>query len=210
MAKVLIDDFDKNRVIKNFESFLLVENDQYVDIYKTFIDFFDAKETLTVDDVLIGASFTYSWMPTILNFKVDDFFASAIKNTEILNELKKVDSISDLSIRHFEMIEEIMPFINNSLVGTSKLLHFINPEVFPIWDSRVYLFLRDGQGKANQQHLKSIKYYQSYINLCTKILSDEKFEGFYKRYEQKIGYKVSAVRALEHLMFTMSKNKKED
>src|SRR5258708_7520084 len=26
---------------------------------------------------------------------------------------------------------------NNSVVGTSKFLHFVAPEVFPIWDSRI-------------------------------------------------------------------------
>ena len=73
----------------------------------------------------------------------------------------------------------------------------------------MYSFLRGGQGNVSHMHIKSIKYYQSYISLCTKILNDEKFEGFYKRYQQKVGHKVSAIRAVENLMFTMSKNKKK-
>jgi hypothetical protein len=27
--------------------------------------------------------------------------------------------------------------LNNSVVGTSKLLHFVRPDLFPIWDSRI-------------------------------------------------------------------------
>ena len=185
MVRTFIDSFDKDQILMEFDSFLLIQNDQYVAVYKYFVNFFDSKDILNIDDVIVGASFTYSWMPTILNFKVADFDAGAFEATKLLNKLKKVKSTLELSDQEYKMIEEIKPFINNSLVGTSKLLHFVNPEVFPIWDSRVYSFLRGKEGKKNATHLSSIEYYKSYINLCSRVVREKPFENFHRQYEQK-------------------------
>jgi len=70
-------------------------------------------------------------MPTSFDFRSDKFDEAL----EIINNAKKgiVPSIDQLEI--------LKGLLNNSLVGTSKHLHFINPEIFAIWDSRVYRYL---------------------------------------------------------------------
>lgn len=71
--------------------------------------------------MIIGISFTYSWMPTILK-------SMKLENTEkaiiLLNKVKrgKILSVDELLI--------LKETFNNSLVGSSKLLHFINPEKY--------------------------------------------------------------------------------
>lgn len=74
---------------------------------------------------------TYGWMPTILGpFEPENFRRDT-----------PVAAIRDLggteAAREFiEAMDERAP-INGSWVGTSKLLHFLRPDLFPIWDSRV-------------------------------------------------------------------------
>jgi hypothetical protein len=41
----------------------------YFFTYIEFISFFKNKETLDIHDIIIGMYFTYSWMPTGLDFK---------------------------------------------------------------------------------------------------------------------------------------------
>lgn len=39
--------------------------------YREFVDFFAFKKELTEHDVVIGAYFTYGWMPTMLDLRGD-------------------------------------------------------------------------------------------------------------------------------------------
>lgn len=49
--------------------------------------------------------------------------------------------------------------VNNSIVGVSKLLHFISPEVYTIWDSRVasYLEVKD---------INNVQNFCNYLEYC--------------------------------------------
>lgn len=84
----------------------------------------------SVEEFYEVIAFAYSWMPTIPNVKT----ISRHEWTEIHNLLtqlnKKPDALEELLIT-------LIPIINNSIVGTSKVLHFISPEHVPIIDSRV-------------------------------------------------------------------------
>jgi hypothetical protein len=53
------------------------------------------------------------------------------KLVQILNEAKNgtLPSIEDLEL--------VFAFCNRSIIGSSKLLHFLNPSAFAIWDKRV-------------------------------------------------------------------------
>jgi len=82
-----------------------------------------------------AAAQVYGWMPTILK---SAGIADAIDREDgrlvrFLNAARLAKK-PGLSV---EDIELISVFTNNSTVGASKLLHFLNPRVFPIWDSRV-------------------------------------------------------------------------
>jgi hypothetical protein len=101
------------------------------------------------DDFIKLVAFAYSWMPTIpqwhceLNWPV---CKTALGELEKGKEgaLKKV-------------MELIVPSINNSIVGASKVLHFAYPDKIPIIDSNVVngwrvLFFPSGiRGKAKGQ-----------------------------------------------------------
>jgi hypothetical protein len=77
----------------------------------------------------------YGWMPTILDplgvsKAVDE---NANRLLEVLNAARsaKEPRLTD------DDLGLLRGFANNSTVGASKLLHFLNPCVYPIWDSRV-------------------------------------------------------------------------
>ncbi|WP_228289053.1 hypothetical protein [Acinetobacter indicus] len=42
------------------------EQENYLIAYSHFLNYFKKTDVLTLDDIVIGISFTYSWMPTIL------------------------------------------------------------------------------------------------------------------------------------------------
>ena len=75
------------------------------------------------------AHIVYGWMPTILkNLTFDDHINDHLIAARQINDFQSAFNLVDGL--------ETSP-INNSWVGLSKVLHFINPEFFPIWDSVV-------------------------------------------------------------------------
>jgi hypothetical protein len=89
--------------------------------------------------------------------------------------------------------------INHSMVGASKLLHFVNPQAFAIWDSKIYRFVHS---KAPHQYrVNSPKAYSDYLCLLAKLQCDKRFPAFHVSINQKMGYPVSALRAIEIVMF---------
>jgi hypothetical protein len=60
---------------------------------------------------------------------------------------------------------------NNSLVGTSKLLHFIHPKQYAIWDSWVFRFLNN-----EEPHKYKLEKPKTYLEYLRKL---EKWKGFW-------------------------------
>ena len=159
--------------------------------YFHFINYFAGRNEITEQDLIIGSNFTYGWMPTILNFKSDDFDLAVIA----LNRAKAATRISnaDLTI--------LKGLINNSLVGVSKLLHFINPQVYAIWDSRVCNFLT---GKSHKQKVEKIELFWGYLDLCERVVQDPEFEQIHTSFANRLGYAISPMRIPEQIMFLSS------
>lgn len=95
--------------------------------YKALSNWFSHRQNWSVDDVFLGCLAVYGWMPTILEGRTPvKGLLSANKAKEIADLLTKSD---------WEKIP--VDFVNRSVVGTSKFLHFWRPQYFSIWDSRV-------------------------------------------------------------------------
>jgi len=156
--------------------------------YIHFVNYFSVRNELSEADLIIGSNFTYGWMPTILNYKSNQF----LKAVEILNNAKKTERISNNELVILKKL------INNSLVGASKLLHFINPKVYAIWDSRVCNFLT---GKSYPQKVENIDRYWSYLDLCKRTTLHPRFQEIHKSFIDRIGYEVSPNRTVEQIMF---------
>ncbi len=95
-------------------------------------DSFLYQNLVTEKDLFKAIAFAYSWMPTIPKLNV----SNDINWNEILAMVQRFQARHDLEGRE-ELLEVLVPIINQSVVGTSKVLHFIAPDKAPIIDSRV-------------------------------------------------------------------------
>ena len=173
-------------IANNFKS----TEENYLLSYPYFLNYFQNLESINLENLVIGISFTYSWMPTILK-------ALNLKNTEevlfILNEVKKGKLIDE------QQLTTLKTTFNNSLVGTSKLLHFINPKQYAIWDSRVFRFLNNVE--PHKYRLEKPRAYIEYLNVIEELKNEKAFTAFFELMKQKVGYDITEYRALELAFF---------
>lgn len=172
----------------------LVPEDKFNLSYRHFLSYFASLENITEHELIIGANFTYGWMPTILNFKSDKLAHAA----HILNKAKS----TNIRIDDNELLD-LKALINNSLVGTSKLLHFVNPDIYAIWDSRVYSFL---SGRSNYQDLHRPQLFWSYLDICNAVIGHDAFDAIHNRYVARLGFNISRIRTVEQILFIGSKH----
>ena len=99
--------------------------------YELTYEIFKDAPLISINDFYKLIAYAYSWMPTIPDVK-----AHLIKNPEDLLLNLRTLKKGDLSILP-SLLKELIPVINNSLTGTSKVLHFILPDRIPIIDSNV-------------------------------------------------------------------------
>jgi len=165
--------------------------------YRHFVTYFQDRETITEHDVVIATSFVYSWMPRCLDFKVLTEFDN------LAAYLNAVRRCYDLDTRALALFKRV---INNSLIGTSKLLHFAAPEKYPIIDSRVAAFLEKHEQAVDTDDPEC---YVAYTCACRRAVEHPHFENIRGLVCHAVGYQVSAIRALELIMFLAGKKKKE-
>jgi len=170
----------------------LNRDDTYLRSYPEIVLFFKEISKLDEGKLIVGALLTYGWMPTIptLNFDQLESIVPLFDRVRKNNELDQDDLL------------KIKAFINNSLVGVSKLLHFNNPRQYPIWDSRI---CKHVYGKAHQYIVNNVANYFEYRQLCYDLTSEPQFHWVHSSIEDKLGYSVSPYRAVELVIFEMSK-----
>lgn len=152
-------DIRKEKIIEDSKQLKLDDRFESDSIsYHHFIKFFADKKQLTENDLIVSAYFSYGWMPTILNLNFQD-----VKDLEIpLQLLNKVKSGTFLKSTDLEILKKLF---NNSIVGTSKLLHFICPSNYLIWDSRVANYF----GIKVYKKVNSVEFYLRYLDFCHKL-----------------------------------------
>ena len=133
------------------------------------------------------AHMAYGWMPTILKKFSDSKHDIVCTATEC---------------RSFEEASELIKSldgspINNSWVGMSKVLHFINPEFFSIWDSRV---AKHFDLKITQVNKKN--HFLEYLTFVAKHRNNDAVKKVQEAFVKEAGYSVSDVRACEFILFS--------
>ena len=116
-----------------------------------------------------------------------------IQYFEGLDELKMHDLIIESELI---LLKECL---NNSLVGTSKLLHFINPQSFSIWDSRIYRYLRNET--PHKYRLEKPKLYIEFLSFCDFIIEQPEYDKIHSSLLQKVGHNMSKYRTIDLLMY---------
>jgi hypothetical protein len=202
--------------------------------YKYLLEIF--KDLTTKGDLkqwlIGGSSIIYSWMPTILNFskgsdddeKANTHLKECIKALKFIKKEIAGDFVKLLNNPAFYTkdkechINTLTSFINNSIVGTSKFLHFSFPEHFPIWDSRVERATRfikkDGKPelikdvKKNDYQTNKVDNYIAYCKAVNELIS--KYPAFLKDIDGKLdgGKKeTTPIRKIENALFIIGGKK---
>lgn len=181
------------------------ETISYIKTYPYFTNYFTniQADRIGLDNLVIGIHFVYGWMPTIFEFKK----TTEKDLVEVIPILNKAKSQELLIPDEYQKLKELL---NGSIVGTSKLLHFINPEVYAIWDSRVHKYVKKNFKSMNFGYdVGSIQNYEKYLRLLYLITEDNDFDEFYNIVNNKIynvfKYEISKLRAIELIMFQNGK-----
>jgi hypothetical protein len=129
-------------------------------------------------------------MPTIFEFTSNELE----KCLPLLNKAKGSEMLIE------DELNLLKSTFNNSLVGTSKLLHFINPEIYPIWDSRVYRYLTNSEPYHNR--IGDTSSFLQYVEWVRIITQHPNFNNAIRTVENRVGYKMTRVRVAELIMYS--------
>jgi hypothetical protein len=171
----------------------ICRSNSYILSYPHILSYFAERRTLNESDLVRGAHMVYGWMPTILDLYLQPPNPDLRRGAEFLNKAKTEGDLSN------DDISELVRLVNNSLVGISKLLHFINPNQFAIWDSKIYSFVFEET--PYNHRVNNIANYREYIDRLHDIEYKPGFGEFHRSVNGKVGYPVSPLRAIELIMF---------
>jgi len=184
-------DFRQFKAIANTVTF--ETNSSYINSYPEFIHYFHSLNEIDTNNLIISSHFVYGWMPTILRLDTRLVLACL----PIINKTKK-----GVSLKSNE-IEVLKSTLNNSLVGVSKLLHFVAPKNYAIWDSRIYRFLFNKE--PYDYRIGNIESYLEYLRMLAELSKNVNYPKIHNQIEERLGYSVTAMRAIEVVIFQFSK-----
>ena len=158
--------------------------------YPEFLEYFKNTTEIKKHNLIIGINFVYGWMPRVLKFHSENFD----EVLEFLNRAKKGELPTKKELeKDLELLSEIL---DHSLIGTSKLLHFINPEKFAIWDSKVYKYLMGLPEQEKVPHYKTEKAesYLAYLDFCKELTQRKEYEEIHNHICEEVKYPMSKFR----------------
>lgn len=186
------------RIIHDCSEMKLDYNQSYLIAYPEFIKFFSNKKSLTRHDLIISSHFVYGWMPKILTLNIRYIDESL----RLLIEAKNYKSLDEKELKI------LCKCFNGSLVGTSKLLHFINPNLYAIWDSWVFRYLTKDKLKPHHYRMSDCTLYLKYLDLCRNLIKIPEFQEFKKNsIFNTYGSDITDLRVIEIIMFETQKHK---
>lgn len=145
----------------------------------------------------------YGWMPRIA--RIDG--AHENMSIDVLEQARHATRASSAKINLDSLTKCV-----RSIVGASKILHFVNPDVFPIWDSKVERFRLRAEPPFN--HMSEAKHYLHYVREVHIICKDRRFKEFHRSFNAAFAkrlqrlqikpYKLARVRAIEAAAFELA------
>jgi len=181
------EDLTINRLLKDEEQFS-VSNRSYILSYPEFLKYFESIELIEKHHLIVSAHFVYGWMPTIINIDFTDI-------ETVLSLLNRVRSGYELGIDDFLPLKTC---VNNSMVGLSKLLHFINPSDYAIWDSNIYRYIT---GTYSLYKISQEKNYLKYLLRLKEISQHADYWSLHQLIQSHFEYAITPMRAIEVLMY---------
>lgn len=145
----------------------------YLRTYSRLLSLAKFDHTISSSEFCQVAALSYTWMPRVVRLFSDHLYEAA----SLLEEARTAmpADIVDVDLR---------PIVCclHSVVGTSKVLHFVNPSVFPIWDSRVE---RTRLGyEPPYRHMREVRNYRGYVAAVYEAIQSGWFTGFRDEFQQ--------------------------
>jgi hypothetical protein len=176
-----------NLLIKKLSTMNKINDDPYINVYPSLVEYV-SRQKKDIHSLISISHMVYGWMPTIIKFRLNNNDFDPWKNIKA-GSLKK------------EFIIQMKDCINNSIVGTSKFLHFTNPDKYAIWDSRVYRSIT--KKRVNYNQINNVEIFIAYTKKLRELAAFAEIEKLKKDLIKK-GYcnsKVSNLRVIELIFF---------
>lgn len=151
------------------------------------------------------AAMTYGWMPRVV--RIDPQHVQ-----DALESIATASAVTPEGVRTTP-VRAIANCVT-SVVGASKMLHFVNDAVFPIWDSNTETFRLRLRRKPSHNHMTQVSNFFSYVDEVHAIRREPGFPEFYSRYLEAFNarlaemhiapYNISEVRAIEAAAFELA------
>lgn len=135
----------------------------------------------------------YGWMPTTPRHTLPDAIkTNSIPSISAVRDAKTQKDALAILLDHPKHAP-----INNSWIGTSKRLHFVNPAVFPIWDSKI----AGHYGMSAHSTYNSKRHYITYLQNVHELTTLPALAAFQSTLALTHKYKVTKIRAVELALF---------
>ncbi|WP_182872317.1 hypothetical protein [Bradyrhizobium diazoefficiens] len=160
--------------------------------YSALIRLFSQLDHRRDDDLLAGALAVYGWMPTMM-----DELSSRDELKALIAEL--IGTKPDLVVGVLDRYQGTgaLRSVNNSIVGTSKLLHFFLPEKVAIWDS----VLGRSFGLINRDQFHREDRFITYVRAVHEVLRSADYP--WERLDIATGLPADDVSRIRRVEFTL-------
>lgn len=188
-------------ILKDAKKFKPSTDNSYAQTYRHFINYFDTIKQGDDNDInehhlVIASHFVYGWMPTIIKLNLQD-------KDQVLRLLNDAKGGRILTVNELETLKSA---INNSMVGVSKLLHFIRPQDYAIWDSRIYRYVTE---KKSTYEIAKPQLYLEYLQGIRDIAQHQNYQELHKLIAKHFDYQIFPTRAIEVTMFEADRNRQK-
>jgi hypothetical protein len=121
----------------------------------------------SINNLILAISVAYSWMPTMVDVYVNDKkeLHTALRIIKDLGNIKSLSDFENNQLKIEKGLIKLSCIINNSIVGTSKVLHIFYPNSIPIFDSKVLL----GWDKSLKKQFKEYPELKLPINIPNSL-----------------------------------------
>jgi len=172
------------------------QKDPGFEIYPELLQAFHELLPLNRQRLLLAGYAVYGWMPTQIRLAPERLLSALDTLTSILNDGMEL-SVTDLWL----LAETFRTQNGRSVVAASKILHFLAPQRFPIWDK----YVADTWGRPASGD-NAAKGYLEFINACHGFAADANGLQACGIFRQQFanagyGYPMTNMRVLELIFF---------
>ena len=191
------------RVAEAHQRLTVPAGDSYLHSYPFLLAHVAKLVPLDEEALITMAHLAYGWMPTILHLDFD----------ALPDALQCVEEARQGNVLTVPQLQQVAAAVNHSVVGASKVLHFVNPTLYPIWDRQVYRFCHPSPTGApatvHDYQVNNATAYFDYAEVCRRAVQLPAFARIHRavmqQFQQYPAYAncpVEPLRALEFVMFS--------